>query len=104
LLLQVSLKLTEITFHLLVCQIKSHFFLIPFLIFFYQATARCRLLFRRQLVYNTTNYFALSSIFFNFFHFFQSFFKSFPFFSFFLLALATAFLYYHFIMSLSNDF
>ena len=33
-------KLTEITFHLLVCQIKSHFFLIPFLIFSNQATAR----------------------------------------------------------------
>ena len=33
-------KLTEITFHLLVCQIKSHFFLIPFLIFWYRTTVR----------------------------------------------------------------
>ena len=33
-------KLTEITFHLLVCQIKSHFFLIPFLIFWNRTTVR----------------------------------------------------------------
>jgi len=33
-------KLTEITFHLLVCQIKSHFFLILFLIFFIRTSVR----------------------------------------------------------------
>ena len=59
-------KLTEITFHLLVCQIKSHFFLIPFLIFLNRTTVRAARP-RRQLVYNTTNYLPLSSIFFNFF-------------------------------------
>ena len=33
-------KLTEITFHLLVCQIKSHFFLIPFLIYSFRTSVR----------------------------------------------------------------
>ena len=52
------------------CQIKSHFFLIPFLIFFYRATAQAISLSRRQLVYHTTSPLALSSIFLNFFQLF----------------------------------
>ena len=57
------------------CQIKSHFFLIPFLIFLKQATACTAWLPPRQLVYNTTSLLPLSTIFSCFFKFFLNFLK-----------------------------
>ena len=70
-------KLTEITFHLLVCQIKSHFFLIPFLIFWNRTSVRAVALSRVQLVYHTTSHIILSSIFYNFLKLFLIFLKVF---------------------------
>ena len=63
-------KLTEITISFALCQIKSHFFLIPFLICFSTSYSSQLPAFRRELVYNTTNPNLLSSIFSNFFYFF----------------------------------
>ena len=57
------------------CQIKSHFFLIPFLIFLKRATARTARLPPRQLVYNTTSLLPLSTIFSCFFKVFWKFLK-----------------------------
>ena len=53
---------------------KSHFFLILFLSFFSQANSLALVPSRRQLVYNTTFLFTLSSVFLNFFEKFLFFF------------------------------
>ena len=71
-------KLTEITFHLLVCQIKSHFFLIPFLIFFYPKLKSGAVPSRRQPIHNTTPEFLCQlnfHAFSNFFNIFSTFFN-----------------------------
>ena len=78
-------KLTEITFHLLVCQIKSHFFLIPFLICFFRTTVRSAtssatacISYHNPLAF-VKHFFELFLKFFNFFKVFfllRSFFRS----------------------------
>ena len=82
------------------CQIKSHFFLIPFLIFLKQATACTAWLPPRQLVYNTTTLFPLSTIFL---HFFKVFLKNFST-IFFRSPALTACLSYHIFYPLSTIF
>ena len=80
-------KLTEITFLFALCQIKSHFFLIPFLIYFSQATAWCLadLSATACIIYHIYNYFVkqkiqlflkkfLNVIFFHFSFYFNDFF------------------------------
>ena len=76
-LLQVLWKINGNYFSFAYCQIKSHFFLIPFLIFLKRATARTAWLPPRQLVYNNTNLFPLSTVFLTFFKVFLNFFKFF---------------------------
>ena len=68
-------KLTEITFHLLVCQIKSHFFLIPFLIFVYRTSVRANRFLADSLYILPQTYLWCQAFFRTFFNFFKIIFR-----------------------------
>ena len=69
-------KLTEITFHLLVCQIKSHFFLIPFLIFWNRTTVRASRFLADSLYIIPQTVLRCQAFFHTFFNFFKKVFLS----------------------------
>ena len=69
-------KLTEITFLFALCQIKSHFFLIPFLICFdLSYSSGLTAISRGELVYNNTSQKTCQAIFSTFLKIFGNFFE-----------------------------
>ena len=88
---------------MLVCQIKSHFFLIRFLICIHPGHSPAPPS-RWEPVYNTTSLLPLSSVLKNFFYFFFTFFRSTMLFRVFHAFFGTACLYYHISSSFVNSF